>query len=430
MTEAQAHLEGAQGKPLTKKRSPGKLGRLGLGMITGAADDDPSAIGTYAAAGAKFGPSFLWVAPVTLPMMYSVVYLSAKLGQVTGQGLFGVIRERYPKIVYPVVLGNIFEAGADIGGMAAALNLLIPISFKVTVVVIALVIVAVQIWGSYKLISNIFRWLFVLLFAYIGSALLAKPDAVAVLKGTFLPSIHFDKEFMAMLVAVVGTTLSAYLYSWKSNEEVEEKIEAGLVSRSERKGTSDEVLKKTKTDVWIGMVFSNVITYFIILSTAATPFKVGHHDVNSAAEAAKSLEPFAGKAAGVLFAVGIIGVGFLAVPVMTTGAAYDAAQTFKWKAGLHRKAGHANEFHLAILVFTVAAVAMNFLNLNPMKVLVWAGIIQGFSTPPLMLLIMLLTNDKKIMGERVNKRGINILGWITTAAIFSASAGLVATLVM
>src|SRR6185312_10564280 len=217
----------AESANLPKRR--GVLRALGLGLITGAADDDCSAIGTYAAAGAQFGPSFLWTAPVTFPMMFAVVYLSAKLGQVSGKGLFHVIRDHFPRwILYPaligVLAGNTFEAGADIGGMAAALNVLLPVPFKLIVVITAIIILVLQIWGSYILIRNIFRWLALSLLAYVGAAFLARPDIAEVIRGTLIPSIHLNREFLAMLVAVIGTTLSAYLYTWQSNQEVEEEI--------------------------------------------------------------------------------------------------------------------------------------------------------------------------------------------------------------
>jgi NRAMP (natural resistance-associated macrophage protein)-like metal ion transporter len=405
---------------------------IGLGLITGAADDDPSAIGTYASAGATLGPSFLWAAPVTFPMMVAVVYLCSKLGQVAGQGLFAVIRQHYPRwILYflltSVLIGNTIEAGADIGGMAAALNLLVPIPIVWLVVPIALIILALQIWGSYTLIRDIFRWLALALLAYIGSAILAKPELLPVIKGTFIPAIHFHRDFFALLVAVIGTTLSAYLYSWQSNQEVEEDISMGRRRLSDRKGTTQAELRHSAHDITFGMLFSNLIMYFVILSTAATLFKVGRTDINSAAEAAQALQPLAGRAAGFLFAVGIIGVGFLAVPVMTIGAAYDLCQTFGWRYGLHSKPAEAKKFYISITVFTVLAVCINFFGINPIKALVWAGIVQGFSTPPLMLVIMLMTNNRQIMGKWVNSRRLNVLGWLTTVAIFGATFGLIYT---
>lgn len=408
---------------------------VGLGLITGAADDDPSAIGTYAAAGAKIGPAFLWTAPATLPMMFAVVYLSAKLGQVTGKGLFAVIRDHHSRTLLwvtlvGVVIGNTFEAAADLGGMAAALQLLIPWPFEWIVVSLAVILLALQIWGSYEIIRNTFRLLALALLAYVGAALLAKPDWSDVLKGTLVPTVRFDREFLSLLVATIGTSLSAYLYTWQSNEEVEEEIAMGRRRLRDRLGATRRELRQTRRDIFSGMVFSNVIMYFIILATASTLFAAGRHEVNSAADAAKALMPVAGPAAGVLFTLGVIGVGFLAVPVMTAGAAYDLSQSLGWHNSLGAKPRDAAKFYGVIAAVTGVAVGLNFIGLNPMKVLVWAGIVQGFSTPPLMFLILRMTNDPRIMGNRINGRALNILAWITTAAIFAASAGLVVTWMM
>jgi NRAMP (natural resistance-associated macrophage protein)-like metal ion transporter len=412
----------------------GVVRALGLGLITGAADDDPSAIGTYAAAGAKMGPSFLWIAPVMFPMMFAVVYLSARLGLVTGKGLFGALRDRYPRWVlnltlFGVLIGNTFEASADIGGIAAAVDVLLPIPHRLMVAITALTILALQLFASYVVIRNVFRWLSLALLAYLASAILARPDLLTLLKGTFVPTIRFDQEFLAMLVAVMGATLSAYLYTWQSNEEVEEKIAKGLRRTDDRAGSSSAELKKTRRDVLFGMIFSNLIMYFILLSTASTLFKAGNRHIESAAQAAQALRPLAGNAAGALFAVGIVAVGFLAVPVMTAGAAYDLAQTAGWRHGLGLKPREAKKFYGAIVLITAAAAGFAFIGFNPMRVLVWAGIVQGFSTPPLMLLIMLMTNDRRVMGDRVNGRGINILGWLTTAATFAATIALIVSAV-
>ena len=419
----------------TGRQQHGVIRALGLGLITGAADDDPSAIGTYASAGAALGPSFLWTAPATFPMMVAVVYLSSKLGMVTGQGLFAVLRGKYPPwflytVLVGVLIGNTIEAAADIGGMAASLKILIPVPIGWLIAGIGLAVLVLQIWGSYTLLRNIFRVLALALLAYVASAVLAKPDWTLVLKGTFIPSLHFNKEFLSMLVAVIGTTLSAYLYTWQSNEEVEEKIAAGRTRLWERRGTTRAALKQSMWDIVFGMFFSNAVMYFIILSTAATLFAAGKTNISSAAEAALALQPLAGRAAGLLFVLGVIGVGFLAVPVMTTGAAYDLAQTLGWKHGLYRKPAEAKKFYAAIGVFTLLATGINFFGVNPIKALVWAGIVQGFSTPPLMLLIMRMTNNRAIMGSKVNGRGINILGWLTTAAIFAASLGLIASWIL
>jgi NRAMP (natural resistance-associated macrophage protein)-like metal ion transporter len=410
----------------------GAFRALGLGAVTGACDDDPVAIGTYASAGASFGVSFLWTAPATFPMMYAVVYLSSKLGQVTGKGLFHVIRDHYSRwllwpILIGVLIGNTIEAGADLGGMAAAINLFVPLPIPMLVVAIGSTILALQIFGSYKLIRNVFRWFALALLAYVGSAILTKPDLAEMLSGTFIPRIQFTAEFLAILVAVIGTTLSAYLYTWQSNVEVEEEIQHGHTRLEQRQGASDQELRQSRMDIILGMLFSNVIMYCIVLSTAATLHKSGQTNIETAAQAAEALRPLAGDAAGALFALGVIGVGFLAVPIMTTGAAYDLCQVMGWKASLHDRPKQATQFYVATVVFTAIAIGLNFLGFNPMKALVWSGIVQGFSTPPLMLLILLMTNNRALMGDRVNSRLTNVLGWITVIAIFSASAGLVAT---
>ncbi|HEX7771067.1 MAG TPA: Nramp family divalent metal transporter, partial [Pyrinomonadaceae bacterium] len=412
----------AEDKPREGQDSPprgrGMLRTLGLGLITGAADDDPSAIGTYASAGASIGPAFLWTAPATFPMMCAVVYLSAKLGQVSGKGLFHVIKDHYSRwILYPaliaVLIGNTIEAGADIGGMSAAIGVLVPgVPLALIIIPVTVAIFALQVWGSYELIRNVFRWLALTLLAYVGSAIIAKPDLLAVIKGTLIPTIRFDARFLSLLVAVIGTTLSAYLYTWQSNQEVEEEIAMGRRRLYQRKGATKKELKETRADVVSGMFFSNLVMYFIILSTASTLFKNGTTEINTAAEAAEALRPLAGDAAAVLFALGVIGVGFLAVPIMTTGAAYDLCQVVGWKHSLHAKPREAKKFYAAIGAFTVLAMGMNFLGFNPMKALVFSGIVQGFSTPPLLLLIMLMTNNRRIMGDRVNGLGLNILGWI------------------
>jgi Mn2+/Fe2+ NRAMP family transporter len=263
------------------------------------------------------------------------------------------------------------------------------------------------------------------LLAYIGSAVLAHREIRPVLRGTLIPTVHFNKDFLAMIVAAIGTSLSAYIYTWQSNEEVEEKIAAGRRRLWERRGASRAELNQTMWDIVFGMFFANAVMYFIILSTGATLFKAGKTDINSAADAAQALRPLADNAAGLLFTLGVIGVGFLAVPVMTTGAAHDLCQSTGWKNGLYRKPAEAKKFYVVIAIFTFIAMGLNFFGINPMRALVLAGIVQGFSPPPLMLLIMRMTNNPAIMGKRVNGRAINILGWITTIAIFAASVGLV-----
>lgn len=410
----------------------GLIKQLGSGIVTGAADDDPSAIGTYASAGAKYGLGFLWIAPVLLPMMYVVTYLSAKIGQVYGKGLFACIREQFPRwVLVPMVVlaftGNIIEAAADLGGIGAALNLLVPIPVPLIVVGAAAIIFGIQYFGSYTLIRRIFRWLALILFAYVAAAIMARPDPLQVLRATFFPSITWDAEFLSLVVACIGTSLSAYIYTWQSNQEVEEQIAIGRRSVSQRKGATRQEMKRTSRDVLVGMIFSNLILYFIILSTGLTLHPAGQTEIDSAAQAAAALEPLAGAGAKYLFAAGVIGVGFLAVPIMTTGAAYDVVQAVGREGSLHDAPGRNRLFYGIIGIVTVLAVAINALGLNPMRMLVWSGIVQGFSVPPLLFLMMLLTNSRKVVGARTNGRWTNLLGWATTAITFLCTVTLVAT---
>lgn len=408
------------------------LRSLGLGLITGAADDDCAAVGTYAQAGAHFGYNMLWTAPLALPMMITVVYLSAKMGQVTGRGLFSVLRAHAPRwmlllVLAGVIVGNIIEAGADIGGMTAAIQLLLPVPQWTVLVAVTAAALAFQIWGSYTFIRNVLRVLSLSLLAYVASAVMAHPDLRAVVRGTFLPQVHFDREMLAMIVAIIGASISAYIFTWQSNEEVEEKIARGRHTVRQRRGSTPAHLRQTLWDVVFGMGFANLVMYFIMLATAATLFATGHRNIESAADVAMALRPAAGRFASGLFAVGIIGVGMLAVPVMTTGAAYDVCQAAGLRTGLSLKPREAKLFYFAISVFTLAAMLLNFLGVNPMHALVFAGIVQGFSTPPLMVLIMVMTNRRSIMGDRTNRTAINILGWSTTVVISAASLGLIAS---
>jgi Mn2+/Fe2+ NRAMP family transporter len=410
----------------------GVMKLVGASVVTGAADDDPSAIGTYASAGARFGLGFLWIAPVLLPMMYVVVYLSAKIGQVYGKGLFACIREQFPKwVLLPMVIlaftGNIIEAAADLGGIGAALNLLIPIPVPVIVVGTAAIIFAIQYFGSYTMIRHIFRWLALVLFAYVAAAIMARPDPLEVLRATFIPRIQLSAEFLSLVVACIGTSLSAYVYTWQSNQEVEEQIAIGRHRLWQRKGASRREMQRTSRDVLTGMIFSNIILYFIILATGLTLHPAGQTEIETAAQAAAALEPLAGPAATYLFAAGVVGVGFLAVPVMTTGAAYDVVQGMGKEGSLHDHPSENKLFYGIIAFVTALAVGMNFLGVNPMRALVWSGIVQGFSVPPLLLLMMLLTNKRQVVGARTNGRWTNFLGWTTVIATSLCTAALVVT---
>lgn len=405
---------------------------LGPGFITGASDDDPSGIGTYSAAGASLGFATLWMALVTFPLMAGVQFMCAKVGMVTGRGLAGVIKRHYPPwVLYPAILAlvvaNTINAGADIGAIAAAINLLVPIPMVAMIVPIALLILILQIWGSYRLIATIFRWLTLSLLAYIASAFFAHPAALDVLRGTFLPTIHWDSTFLATLVAILGTTISPYLFFWQSNQEVEEEISLGHTRLEQRKGATSKELQYAGWDVVIGMLFSNLVMYFIILATAATLFKAGKHDIQSATDAAVALRPLAGNVASVLLAAGLIGSGCLAVPILTGSAAYALSEALGWQRGLEKKPRRARQFYAVIVGATLVGMLINFVGINPIAALFWTAVINGVLAPPLLVLLMLVANNRQVMGEHVNGRGLNLLGWVTTLVMGAAALALIFT---
>jgi NRAMP (natural resistance-associated macrophage protein)-like metal ion transporter len=405
------------------------LGLVGPGVITGAADDDPCAIGTYANAGARFGFAMLWIAPLMYPMMAAMVYLCSKIGMVSGMGLAGVVRNYYSRrILYPMLtallLTNVIAAAADLGAIAASLRLLVPIPTAVIIIGVAVGILSIQTWGSYQLLQRMFKWLTLALFSYVGAGLLAKPELSSVFWGTFRPRLELDAGQLAVLVAVVGTGLSPYLFFWQASQEVEEEIAIDRSQLWQRRGASHEELGYAAVDVSIGMFFASFIMYFIILCTAATLYRAGQTNIDSAYAAAQALRPPAGNAASLLFATGVIGVGILAVPVLTTAPAYAFAETFEWKHSLNHHPENAIEFYSVIVLSTLAAVGLNFLDVNPIRALFWAGVIQGLLAPFIMLLIMIISNNREIMGEHVNGRGLNVLGWTTTTIVWAAALGL------
>lgn len=405
---------------------------LGPGLITGASDDDPSGIGTYSQAGASLGFATLWLALITFPLMATVQFICAKVGMVSGVGLAGVLRKHYPRwLLYPavglLVLANTINAGADIGAIAASINLLVPIPEVWLIVPIALLLLALQIWGSYRLIANTFKWLTLALFAYVGAAFFAKPNIGEVLRGTFLPTFSLDKTYLSLLVAILGTTISPYLFFWQASEEVEEEISMGRTTLAQRQGATKAELKYAAWDVNIGMLFSNAVMYFIILATAATLFKAGQTNIQSATDAAQALRPIAGAASGILLAVGLIGSGLLAVPILTGSAAYAVSEAFGWKYGLDRKPGRAKQFYGVIAASTLVGMLINFVGINPIDALFWTAVINGLIAPPLLVLLMLVSNNRKVMGNKVNGLTSNVLGWVATGVMFVAAIALAFT---
>jgi NRAMP (natural resistance-associated macrophage protein)-like metal ion transporter len=420
-----------QAAQLRAEKNPLKrLGKaLGPGLITGASDDDPSGIGTYAQAGAQYGFATLWTTLAMLPMQTAVQYMCAKIGLVTGKGLAGVLREHYHRALYPAVIGlviaNTLNAGADIGAIAAAINLLVPIPAIVFVVPVSLGIIGLQVFGGYRLIDKVFKWLSLALLAYIGAALFARPDIVKVLLGSLIPTISLDPAYIGILVALLGTTISPYLFFWQASQEVEEQISIGRRTLRQRQGATRFELKYALWDTMAGMVFSEIVAYFIILTTGATLFVAGKHDVTSATEAAQALRPLAGDASAFLLAVGIIGAGVLAVPILTGAAAYGVSEAFGWRSGLDHKITRAPQFYLVIVAATLVGMALNFLGVPPITALVLSAVLNGIIAVPLVFLVMIVCNDRAAMGERTNGRLLNVIGWTTTIVMGLAAVGLI-----
>ncbi|MDQ3919208.1 MAG: Nramp family divalent metal transporter [Acidobacteriota bacterium] len=411
---------------------------LGPGLITGASDDDPSGIGTYTSAGAALGFSTLWTAIVTLPLMAAVQFVCAKIGMVCGKGMAGVLRDHYPRwVLYLSVallcVANTINVGTDIGAIAAAINLVLPgpaqalVSIKLLIVPVALSIVVLQVLGSYRLIAKVFKWLSLTLFAYIAAAFLARPHWGEVLSNTFVPHVTFDGNYLLTVVAILGTTISPYLFFWQASEEVEEEVQMGRTTLAEREGATHEELKHASLDTFIGMLFCNVVFYFVILASAATLHAHGQTDVQSATDAARALEPFAGSAAKYLFAVGLIGAGFLAVPVLSGSSAYAVAETFGWRYGLDTKPRQAKQFYAVIAVSTAVGMLINFTGINPIRALFWTAVINGLLAPPLLVLIMLVSNNREVMGIHTNSKLTNALGWAAAAIMVAAAAGMILT---
>lgn len=396
---------------------------LGPGITVGASDDDPSGIGTYALAGAAFGYATLWLSLITLPMMAAVQYISAKIGLITGEGLSTVLRKHYPRwltvtLALGLVVANTINAGADIGAIGAAFNLLAPhVPIAALVIPIGTLLLALQMWGSYRIIANTFKWLALALFAYVGAAIFAHPHWLDVLRGTFVPSIRFNADYITMMVAIFGTTISPYMLYWQASQEVEEDIALGRRLLWQRRGSTKTELRYAAIDICTGMTFSNAVMYFIILATGATLFVSGHHQIATAADAAKALVPLAGRGAEWLLALGLIGAGALAVPVLTASSAYALAGAFGWKEGLYRNPARAPEFYFTIAVATVIGMEINYVGLSPVSALFWSAVINGVLAPFVLVAIMLIVNNRKIMADEVNGPGLNVLGWATTAVM-------------
>jgi len=415
-------------KANNKKSDPSKIKRflkiLGPGLITGASDDDPSGIATYSQAGAKFGLATLWTALITFPLMAALQEMCARIGIVTSQGLTTNIRNNYPKpILYLMILFTfpavILNIGADIAGMGAVGNLIFPSipSYFFTIAFTGILMVLI-IYLPYQKISAILKYLCAFLLLYLIVPFLAKQDWGEIAKHTFIPTIKFNKDFISILVAILGTTISPYLFFWQATMEVED-----IKHKKRRLIVDKKMIHKMDMDVDFGMLFSNLVMYFIILTTGTVLFNGGITEINSVEQAAKALEPLAGKLSYLLFALGIIGTGLLAIPVLTGCLSYMLSETFNWNGGLDKKYYEAKPFYWVIIISLLIGLAINYIGINPVQALLYTAILYGVTSPVLITVILHISNNKKIMGEYTNSKWSNILGAIALL-LMTASAGL------
>jgi len=388
------------------------LNILGPGLITGASDDDPSGIATYSQAGAGFGLATLWTALITFPLMAAIQEMCARIGIVTNEGLTGTLKKNYPKSIlylmmifsFPAIVLNI---GADIQGMGAVANLLVPQipTFAFSIIITAILMFCI-IRFPYQKIATILKWLCVTLFLYIIVPFLVHTDWLAVLKSTVVPTIHMNKEFFSILTAILGTTISPYLFFWQATMEVEDRKGKVLI-------IDKRVINEMKFDVDFGMLSSNLVMFFIILTTGTVLFSAGITQIDTVEQAAKALEPIAGKAAYIIFAVGVIGTGFLAIPVLAGTLSYILAETFGWKQGLDKKFHEAKGFYITIIISLLLGVSLSLLGISPIQALIYTAILYGITAPVMIAVILHICNNKKVMKTYTNSKLSNILGFIT-----------------
>lgn len=412
----------------TRKKKSSKLLRfwklLGPGLVTGASDDDPSGIATYSQAGAAFGLSTLWTSIVAFPLMASIQQMCARIGLVTSHGLTGTLKKYYPKPVlylmllfsFPAIVMNI---GADIAGMGAVGNLLFPsVDATYFSVVFTIILIGLIIYLPYVKIASTLKYLCIVMLVYFIVPFLYKQDFKEILKATFIPTIRFDKNFVAILVGILGTTISPYLFFWQASVEVEE-----MKNQKKHLIVNKKIIHNSEQDVDFGMTFSGFVMYFIILTTGTVLFNGGIHQIDTVEQAASALKPLAGNLAYLLFAIGVIGTGLIAIPVLSGSVSYIFAETFGWEQGLDKKFHEAKAFYVIIAISLILGLSLNYIGISPIKALIYTAILYGLTAPVLIAIILHISNNKKIMGEFVNDRTTNIIGF-AALIIMTVAAGI------
>ncbi|MGZ6012275.1 MAG: NRAMP family divalent metal transporter [Caulobacteraceae bacterium] len=413
---------------------PSLLKIMGPGLITGASDDDPSGIATYSQAGAQFGYALGWTLFFSWPLMCAIQEVSARVGRVTGRGIAGNLKQHYPRpflygLVTLLLVANVINLGADLGAMAAALKLVVGGPQLVYVAEFGVVSALLQVFSRYSRYVSVLKWLTISLFAYVAVAMVAHVPWSQVAVGVFLPKIQFKAEYLTVVVGVLGTTISPYLFFWQAEEEVEEtKERPGAIPLNRAPWQAHDEFHRIRLDTMIGMAFSNLVALAIVVTTAATLHAHGVTDIRTSADAAKALEPIAGAFAKVVFALGVVGTGLLAVPVLAGSAAFALGEAFGWHVGLARKANRAKAFYGALTAAVAAGVVMNFTPIDPIKALFWSAVINGVVAVPVMAMLMHLSTHRAAMGDFRLPRVLAGLGWAATVVMALAAAGMFATL--
>jgi NRAMP (natural resistance-associated macrophage protein)-like metal ion transporter len=406
---------------------------LGPGLVTGASDDDPSGIATYSQVGAGFGYGMLWTMLLSFPLMAAIQEISARIGRVTGCGIAANLRRYYPRwLMYSVLslmsLANIFNLGADLGAMGAAAQLLVPGNTKIYIVMFGGASVLAELFIPYSTYVKYLKWLTLSLFAYVATAFFVHVPWSEVVRATFSPKIELTGEYLTGLIAVLGTTISPYLFFWQASQEVEELTNNPAerpLKRAPQQATRE--LGRIRVDTYVGMAFSNVVAFFIILTTAATLHAHGVHKISTAAEAALALKPVAGSYAFLLFVCGIVGTGLLAVPVLAGSAAYGIGEARRWKVGLERKPKEAMRFYAAITAATLVGLSLNFFRIDPIRALFWAAVLNGVIAGPLMIVIMIMASSRKVMDKFAIPIVLRVVGWAATGVMLCVSIAVFAT---
>lgn len=406
-------------------RSP--LEVLGPGLVTGAADDDPSGVGTYSQVGAQFGYGMGWTLIFGFPLLAAIQAICARIGATTGRGIAQNLRKHYSPVLLRVVVvlllvANVINLGADLGAMGAVLALLIPGPVLAYTVAFGVISVLLEVFLSYDSYARILKWATLSLFAYVGVVLVADVPLGEMARGLLVPQFTLDRDHAMALVAIFGTTISPYLFFWQAGQEVEEQHRRHIKPLHISPRDAGPELRRIRLDTLVGMGFSHLVALCIVIATAATLHVNGVREIESAAQAAEALRPIAGDLAFALFAAGIIGTGLLAVPVLAGSAAYAVSETFGWTEGLNRKPKEAKAFYGVIVLATAGGIALNFIGIDPMKALYWAAVVNGLLAPPLMTVTMFIATNPKVMGKLVLSRRLKSVGWLATAVMWVIAA--------